>query len=78
MRKIILTPWTLELLRLCQIVSLPPKLLNANRRDLSLISCQFVFPPLFKLGSNITEVLTTLIQEQKTSYFRLRKGKKSW
>ena len=76
MRKIILTPWTIELLRLCQIVSLPPKLLNANRRDLSLISCQFVFPPLFKLGSNITEVLTTLIQEQKNLLFQIEKRQK--
>ena len=66
MRKIILTPWTLELLRLCQIVSLPPKVLNANRRDLSLIrAVNLYFHRPFKLGANITEVLTTLIQEQK-------------
>ena len=40
MRKIILTPWTIEL-RLCQIVSLPPKGLKANRKVKSYISIVF-------------------------------------
>ena len=56
MRKIILTSWTIEL-RLCQIVSLPPKGLKANRKVKSYISI------VFKIWSNITEVLTTSIQD---------------
>ena len=56
MRKLALTWWTIEL-RLCQIVSLPQKGLKANRQVKSYISI------VFKVWSNITEVLTTSIQD---------------